>query len=281
MFISLFVLATCSFSAEGGTTIPVLSYHYVVPRDTIKEPNNNAIVAAEDFAEQMAYLKEQGYQTLFLSELVTMLRTGEELPEKAVVITFDDGYENNYQYAYPILREHGLKASIFVVVNYSLPKPQDLDPEHVISWSPHLSLEQMREMIASGCIEIQSHSYDGHGNVTMNASGKQGPYLVSRRYLREEGRMETAAEYKERISRDISRAREVLESELNVPVTVFAYPYGRSNKKLLAALQDAGYEGAVLIRSGYVNAKTGVYTIPRLVVRQNMTVEEFAKLLHE
>lgn len=127
----------------GKYQVPVLTYHAIAP--SWHEPLNN--VRPQRFEKQMAYLKARGYRVLTLDELVQGLRSGARPFHRSVVITFDDGYENNYTAAYPVLSKCGFPATIFVEVGH-LGRPGRL------TW------EQAREMLAGG-IAIESHVMTG------------------------------------------------------------------------------------------------------------------------
>mgnify|MGYP001565841757 FL=1 len=92
--------------------IPILMYHSIS-----YEKENILRVPKENFRNQMKYLKDNNYTTLTLDELYSYMKTGKDLPNKPIVITFDDGYKDNYTNAYPILKEFNLKATIFVITN--------------------------------------------------------------------------------------------------------------------------------------------------------------------
>lgn len=121
--------------------IPILCYHDVTPNN----PNNNGLlISPEKFKEQLQYLKDNNYTPITLDELYDYLRNNKEIPEKPVVITFDDGYKGNYEYAYPILKEFKFPATMFVISNY-------------VGGSDFMTTEQIKEMSNNG-IQIESHT---------------------------------------------------------------------------------------------------------------------------
>lgn len=121
--------------------IPILCYHDVTPNN----PNNNGLlISPEKFKEQLQYLKDNNYTPITLDELYDYLRNNKEIPEKPVVITFDDGYKGNYEYAYPILKEFKFPATVFVISNY-------------VGGSDFMTTEQIKEMSNNG-IQIESHT---------------------------------------------------------------------------------------------------------------------------
>lgn len=119
--------------------IPVLCYHDVNPAQS-----NELLLAPEKFKEQMKYLKDNGYLPLTLDELYSFLRENKPVPEKSVVITFDDGYRSNYTYAYPILKELGFKATIFVISDF-------------IDNDLYMTKTQLKELSDYG-LDIESHT---------------------------------------------------------------------------------------------------------------------------
>ena len=124
----------------GQYTIPIMMYHNVAFTDEYRANT----VSPQHFGQQMAYLKDHGFRVLSFEELVQLTKTGQTLPRKSVVITFDDGYADNYEYAYGILRKYGYPAIIFV--------PTDLmNAEGYLTW------EQLKEMAGNG-IAIGSHT---------------------------------------------------------------------------------------------------------------------------
>lgn len=145
--ILLFVFAVALVSA--GVSLWRASRHYVVPIMmyhhfgvvTRARPDT---VSPQRFEWHMAYLKKHRFNVLPLSTVVHMIKEGKSLPRKSVVITFDDGYEDNYLYAFPVLRKYGFPATIFVITD-------------VLNAKGYLTTAQMKEMLANA-IEIGSHT---------------------------------------------------------------------------------------------------------------------------
>ncbi len=120
--------------------VPVMMYHHVNNAD----PKRQDTVSPERFDWHMAYLKRHGFNVLPLSALVKIIKEGGPMPRKSVVITFDDGYDDNYQYAFPILKKYGFPATIFVVTD-------------VVNDEGYLTTAQLKEMLGQG-IEIGGHT---------------------------------------------------------------------------------------------------------------------------
>ena len=117
-------------TTSADMNIPVLCYHDVTPNN----PNNNELlVNPEKFKEQLQYLKDNNYTPITLDELYDYLRNNKPIPEKPVVITIDDGYKGNYEYAYPLLKEFKFPATIFVISNY-------------VGAQDYMTAEQLKEM---------------------------------------------------------------------------------------------------------------------------------------
>ena len=129
-----------SFHGPGAVTAPIIFYHHVTPGD----PPNIYCVSADAFGQQMDYLQTQGYMPIPISLLVKAIREGANLPDRPVVITFDDGNRDIYENAFPIMQKLGFSGTIYLVVNY-------------LNQDPFLSTDQVIEMAQAGW-EIGSHS---------------------------------------------------------------------------------------------------------------------------
>ncbi len=149
-----------------STCIPVMMYHHVSP-----EPEDSISINPQNFEMQIKYLAEARYRSLHLPEFFSLLRSW-NIPEKLVLITFDDGYADNFIYAYPILKKYGMKATIFPVTAFikdSIEKRGALTPDfELLMRTPFakrglddfLTWEEMKEMLSGGLIDIQAHCHD-------------------------------------------------------------------------------------------------------------------------
>lgn len=256
-----------------------LMYHHIVTDEdfaTGKYAGNNAVIALSQFEEEMAYLAAHKYHTYTMSEAAAMLYNSLPFPDKSVMITFDDGYASNYELAFPILQEYNLKATIAAVV---ISTEQAENGGAAKQPLPHLTFEQLREMQASGLVEIGSHSYNGHGLIPTGANGSTGKFFVTKKYMAEQGRRETEAEFAERITQDLRHSKEVLESELGRPIYYFAYPYGAVSSGAVDALKNSGFLVAITTNSGDIYKNSDPLKLNRRNVDQGVSLEKFASLL--
>jgi peptidoglycan/xylan/chitin deacetylase (PgdA/CDA1 family) len=215
--------------------VPILVYHNFDPNSKATDP---LVVTPDKFKSDMLALKEQGYETVFLGDLVDYVNGVKELPEKPVVITMDDGYLDNYEYAYPILKELGMKATISVI-GWSLGRTTHREPGK--EFDPHFTWEQAKEMVDSGVIDIQNHSYDMHG-----VSETDIPYRVG--ILQKKG--ESSGTYARLVQEDALQMQQMIESHLGNKVVVYTYPFGKYSLLGEQALLDAGYKVTLTVKSG-------------------------------
>ncbi len=229
-------------------TVPVLMYHSIKanpPRDTA-----SLAVDPGAFADQMALLAAEGYTPVPFGAL-----TG-RLPERPVVITFDDGYEDFHGTALPILAGHGFAATLFVTTGW-LSDAGDDAAGHPLDST--LSWAQVRECVAAG-VEIGGHSHSH-------------PQL---------DQLSTAE-----LMNELIRNRKLLEDRLGQAVTTMAYPYGYSSLRVRRAVAATGYRLACAVAnraapSGIGTAQTtdtdDVLAIPRLTVQSSTSLETFGAI---
>lgn len=228
-------------SAPASLNVPILMYHYISPlpadADKIRQ---DLTVTPETFAAQLAYLREAGYTSISLFDLFAALQGEIPLPEKPVVLTFDDGYADAYEYAFPLLRDYGFTGTFFVIANVI-----EGGVEGFLTW------EQAREMAAAG-MSMQSHSLD---HVDLR---------------------ERSAEF---LRHQLEGSRALIEARVGQPVRFFCYPAGRYDEATVQAVEQAGYWGAVTTAWGNTHTLRGRYTWSRLRVRGEWTLEAFKAAL--
>lgn len=207
-FLFLLLAGTAGYlfhhSANG---IPVLNYHQ------INDTEMNALtVNTEQFEAQMNYLAENGYHTITPAEMLDAWENGTELPSKPVIITFDDGYVDNFRYAFPILQKYNLKATIFLISDYVNTYP------NYLTWSNALQMQE------SGLINFESHTLS-HVELTKTASPEETTH-------------------------QLLGSRKALEWHLGKPVRFIAYPCGSYDEALKQLTRNAGYRAAFTVNYG-------------------------------
>jgi len=216
-------------------------YHYISdPPPDADSIRRDLSVSPRDFEAQLAYLKAAGYTSITLGDLVGYLLMGNPLPPKPVLLTFDDGYIDNFLYAFPLLRQYGYSGTFFVIT-------QLLD-EHNANY---MSWEQVQLMAENG-MAIESHS-------------------VSHEDLRTLG----AAELKWQVQ----ASREALEAHLHKPVRFFAYPFGHYNQTIIRAVQGAGYVAAVTTEAGVQHSAAALYGLDRIRIHGGTDLVKFKQTM--
>ncbi len=248
--------------------VPVLLYHHVAPVDSGFDSNPYAITP-EEFKTQMAYLKKEGFTALSVTELAKYLNTGQNLPPKPVLITFDDGYESIYRYVFPVLKDDKLQATVFTVVyNVEHPDPNAIRP---LTWS------QMQEMERSGVIDIESHSYNMHRQVVIDENGAKGSPMSYRIYLQDQKRRETDTEFRERLEQDFRVSKQKIEAKLNKKVLALSWPGGNHQVKVA---QAAGFTYFFDGDIGPVYLGISPLAIGRIMIPKNIGLENFIKAVN-
>ena len=210
---------------DSGVT--VLIYHRF---GEDKYPTTNIDVSR--FREQLEYLKENDYQVIPLAQLVRSLKKGGGLPEKAVVITMDDGYRSVYEKAWPVLREYGYPFTVFLYV-----KATDISHWNYMTW------DQVKEMKGAG-VDFQNHGY-AHEHMAFIPDG-----------------MDKDA-YRAWLRKDLEISTKIMTEKLDERPRYFALPYGEYNRTVLDEIRSFGFEAILLQDPGSVSRDTSLFAIPR------------------
>ncbi|MEV6835087.1 polysaccharide deacetylase family protein [Streptomyces sp. NPDC051133] len=226
------------------TPVPILMYHSVAaaPNDATRALS----VAPEAFAEQMALVGDLGLTPVTTAALADRWRTGRPLPERPVLITFDDGYEGVHRHALPVLAKHGFPATLFVSTGWirgAYDTGGGLDT--MLDWP------QVRELASAG-VEIGGHSHT-HPQLDQLSDGG--------------------------LRTELSRCTDIVAGELGALPVSFAYPYGYSSRRVRRAVRAAGYAQALAVGNGLARRRQGPYALERVTVRRGTGVEEFERLL--
>ena len=205
---------------DDPRTVMVLNYHKVV------DEHMSLSVPLADFEQHMKWLKEYGYTSITPEELYEFIVNGSELPEKPVLITFDDGYKDNYTNAYPIMKKYGFTGTIFVVTGF------------LGVYDNYMTWEQAKELSDNG-FSIESHTYS-HKSMTETSD--------------------------EEISKELTKSRDTIKNKLGIDADFMAYPTGTYNLHIAELVQKAGYKGAFTIKYDNVSRESNVYALERVPI---------------
>lgn len=224
LIVSLVALQfACAFSPAPAETdsasTPILEYHSIVDNK-----DNMYCVDPVTFEEQVKTILQMGYQPITASELLEMWKDKKKTVSKPILLTFDDGYKDNYTTAFPILKKYQIKATVFLVTS-SIGKP------NFLSW------DEIKEMQESGLIDFQSHTISHPNLLKLKAEEVRNEFVESKR---------------------------MLEQHLNKPVRILAYPYGYHRPYMFPMLKKAGYEMALSTYPGLAGERQGMFAVRRI-----------------
>ena len=201
-----------SFDGSESKDIPVLLYHHV----TTDEGYGDNVISVSVFNMHLLKIKNAGYTTVSVKQLIDYVYYGIDLPEKPILITFDDGYLSNYELAYPLLKRHGMKATIFAI-GWAIGKDKYKDSDASII--PHFDFEHIISMTESGLIEVQSHTFDMHQSKELENTSS-----VRESVLKLDG--ESDEEYIAALENDYKKFDKLLFNYTGKRNYAIAYPHG-------------------------------------------------------
>lgn len=228
--------------AGGYQIVPILCYHNLGPQS-----KGRLLLAGSQFEQQMRYLKAQGYRVITMSDFLDWLQGKRQLPKRAVVLTFDDGYKAFREYAYPVLKELGFSATLFVYTDY------------VGAGRNAFTWDELRALAAEG-YDVQAHSKT-HGDLR-RATG------------------ETDAQYSARMQAELGDPLKLFQRNLGRVSHLIAYPYGRVDDDLVKKANEHGYVAGFTVRRQGSPAFVSLFRINRSQVYSEMSMDDFAKNLN-
>ncbi len=227
-FLSIFVIAALISIGyiSQQYSVPILMYHSVNPQVS---KDNRLRVSPQTFERQMSFLKNNNYTVLSLGKLGDLIRDKIKIPSKAVVLTFDDGYEDNYTYVFPIIKKYGFPINIFVVTD-------QVGAENMLSW------DEIKTMQGSGLVVFGSHTLKGDALTKVTSE--------------------------EELKMQIFDSKKILEEKLGRKVHTFSYPIGAFNDKIKELVIEAGYKLAVITTPRSRFPSDDVFALKRLRITE-------------
>ncbi len=219
--------------------VPILMYHYISdpPPDADKYRLDLSVTPA-NFQTQMEYLASEGYTPIRLSDLAEFLLNGSPLPPQPIVLTFDDCYADNYENAFPVLKNYGFPATFFAITQFT-----DEKRPGYMTW------DQLEELAIEG-MEIGAHTMNH-----IDLKGKSRAVQTS----------------------EIAGSKLLIESRIGTPVKVFSYPASKYDALTISILRSTGFLAAVTADTqGTRHTTEEIYELKRIRVRGNYSITEFA-----
>lgn len=272
LLLALVLFATTA--PAWGTELIALSYHQV---QLVHDDPEGMAVTQDRLIAQFSWLREHGYQPVSIEDLLAAREGRKPLPEKPVLLSFDDGYRNFYTSVFPLLKAFNYPAVLALVGSW-LDVPagvmvdygdQKMPREHFLDW------DQLRELAASGLVEIASHSYALHQGVLANPQGNLKPAATARIFDAASGRYENEAAYRQRLRSDFAANSALLKRQLGQAPRVMVWPYGKYNGVALELAREEGMDVTLTLDEGLKNAKD-LTAISRVLILGNPNLADFA-----
>lgn len=216
---------------EKAVRVPILMYHSIFKNGG---RTGKYIISEADFETDLKYISENGYTTVVMQDLIDYVDKGKPLPEKPIVLTFDDGYFNNYAYAFPLLEKYNAKAVLSIIGYYTdlYTKSPDENPAY-----SHVTWNDINRMIESGRMELQNHSYNLH----TTDKGRNG----SKRK-----RGESLDAYKKMLTEDLGKLQEDFRQNTGYIPTTYTYPFGSVSNDSFEIIKEMGFRASLSCESG-------------------------------
>lgn len=261
-----FMLKTCFAKKEtDGISLPIIMYHSVL-KDTVR--SGKYVITPNQLEADFKYIKEKGYNTITMNDLIKYVEDeNASLPEKPIIITFDDGYYNNFTYVLPLLEKYEMRAVISIVGEYTdnYSKTDEANANY-----SYLRWKDIKQMMETGLVEFQNHTYNLHSN----KNGKRGTKKkVS----------QTQEQYEKYLSEDILKLQKEFEENTNFVPNTFTYPFGAISKESIDIIKNMGFKASLSCEEGinYINKdKERLFLLKRNNRPSRISSEKFfSKLL--
>ncbi|MCL1944704.1 MAG: polysaccharide deacetylase family protein [Firmicutes bacterium] len=220
---NIFVLSTNKISVDNvGTVVPIIMYHNISNHNPSK-----FVVTPKQLEQDLSYIKDMGFNPIFASDIVNYVQNSVPLPPKPIVLTFDDGYRNLYQFVMPLIQQYQFKIVVNIIGKQT---EQHLDDRFGKPANAHLDYIQLREMVDSELVEIGCHTYDMHKWGTRRGIAMK--------------RGESIDDYKKALKQDNDKYIQAVNDKLDIVSTTFAFPFGRYSNTAKQELASMGYNVA-------------------------------------
>ncbi len=226
-----FALSLTFAQGDDGVDVPIIMYHSVL-KDNRQSPKY--IVTPEQLERDLEFLSERGFTAITIGELIEYVYDKQPLPEKPIILTFDDGHYNNMYYAYPLMEKYGMKMVISVVGEYADTFSGGDESKPTYSY---LTWAQIDELQKSDIVEIQNHTYALHA-ITEKRSGCK------------KNKGESNEEYERILREDLTKLQKLLKEKTGRSPTAFTYPFGGVSNASCEIIKELGFLASLSCKEG-------------------------------
>jgi biofilm PGA synthesis lipoprotein PgaB len=272
-------------SSDPPQSFRSLCYHDI--RDNLREsfqrwPEATAL-DTQDLIRHFSWLKENGYHPVSLQQIVDAREGRASLPEKAVLLTFDDGYKSVYTKVFPLLKQFDFPAVIAIVGEW-IETPPDIQVNYgdgMMPRSEFVTWNEVREMVDSGLVEVASHSHNMHYGVRANPQGSKLPAAISRYYWPHNAGYETDNEYATRVKADLKHSAELIERETGVRPRAMVWPYGAYSLITAKWAAEAGMPITMNLEPGPNTPNDSLLRVRRSLMMYHDGIRDLIEILRQ
>lgn len=220
-----------------SATVPIFMYHFLLD-DYGTYPDVENFMKPSTFEEQLKYITENGYEPIFMNEIENL-----EEYEKPICLTVDDVFVYFYENGFPLIKKYNVKVTLCIIYEY-------------INGENYLTTEQIKEMLDSGLVTVESHTMSHKELTTLSQEERR---------------------------RQIIKSKENLEKDFGIKVSTLCYPVGDYNNDVINIAKEAGYKYGIAMTGGtyYSYIHDNLFAIPRIYANRSMSLNEFARYLRE
>lgn len=256
--------ATKECMSDIDTGIPIIMYHNISPKSRLV---GEYCVSVDEFEKDLKHITQNGYTTVSIQQLIDYSNNQGALPPKPIVITFDDGQESFYTYAYPLLKKYNCCAVMNIVGKFTDDFTQAQD--HNVDYS-YLNWQEVKELCESGIVEIGNHTYDMHEISSL----RKGCGIKAN---------ENPLEYCTALNEDIGKLQVKLQDFTGLTCKIFAYPYGYISSQAPEILKEMGFCAMLTCEEkiNYTSKEDWIYSLGRFNRSGKISSEAFFQKLEK
>ena len=252
--------------------IPVFCYHDVVANDNAKALEKDPYAITEKrLEEHFELLKKEGFTPISLKQYENYVERKGILPEKPVLLSFDDGRESMYTRIYPILKKYNYPAVFAIILSYMDTTIPPADIEKMVTW------EQLREMQASGLVEVASHTYNMHNFVVANHYGDRYQNVATI-WWQDDNKYETENDFNARITGDMLTGKSLFDKNMGYSSNILVWPFGVYTQYSVDSAKKSGYEYQLMLNDDVKLADKNC--LSRYIIYGNPSNEEMLNMLN-